>query len=64
MSDFELIKCEINEDYSLEQLETLRCKIVSLHKSKVISKQDSLILSLLIDREVDKIKEMNEILNH
>lgn len=65
MSDFESIKREIIEDaYSLEQLETLRGKIESLHNSKLISKQDSLILSLLIDREVDKIKEMNEILNH
>ena len=64
MSDFELIKCEIDEDVSLEQLETLRCKIESLHKSRVITKQDLLILSLLINREVDKIKEMNEILNH
>lgn len=65
MSDFESIKREIIEDaYSLEQLETLRGKIESLHKSKLISKQDSLILSLLIDREVDKIKEMDEKLNH
>ena len=64
-SDFESIKREIIEDaYSLEQLETLRCKIESLHKSKVITKQDLLILSLLIDREVDKIKEMDEKLNH
>jgi hypothetical protein len=65
MSDFQIIKREIIEDaYSFEQLENLRDKVKSLRDSKLISKQDMSILSSLIDNEIDKIKEMEERINH
>lgn len=65
MSECETLKRKIVEDaYTLQQLEDLKTKVSQSRKAGLITKEDQKILNLLIEKESDEIRSMDEKLSH
>lgn len=65
MSETETLKRKIVEDaYTLQQLEDLKVKVSQSRNAGLITREDEKVLNLLIEKESDEIRSMDEKLNH
>ena len=65
MSERETLERKIVEDaYTLQQLEDLKVKVSQSRNAGLITREDEKVLNLLIEKESDEIRSMDEKLNH